>query len=142
MGTYGSYIFCVLLGIALVTALSSTLCLYATFLACFLLPLSVCLCINLMVLLYKEHGLPNPLVNNWLISSVITGIRRVYNTPVKSRLHITKDIVLGIRSPLNLLNSRYVSFWAICLVSFGKAICTAHLLLVSGPRINPLQQFT
>ena len=77
--TYGSYFraynrFCALPGMALVSALTGTLGMFVAFLASFLLALSVCLCFNFVGLLRKEHVLPNPLVNNWLISSVIRGI--------------------------------------------------------------------
>ena len=105
-------------------------------------PVSVCLYINFVALLHKEHGLPNPLVNNWLISCVIRGICWVCVTPVKPPFPITKDvtkdIMLVIWSCLNHLNSWGASFWAIVFGLF----CKAHLLHVSGPRFDPAQQFT
>ena len=145
--TYGSYFrafdrFCALLGIALVPASTSALCMYAALLARFLLPQSVCLYVNFVGLIYKGHGLPNPLVSNSLISSIISGIHRVYDTPVKTRPLITMEILLGIRFHLNLLNSRHALFWAIFLVSFFGLFRKAHLLPVSDSRFNPAQQFT
>ena len=94
--TYGFYFwaynrFCVLLGIGLMPALTSTLCMYSVFLARFLLQQSVCLCVN-----FVKRGLLNLLVNNWRTSSVVKGIRRVHGTTVKPRLPITKEFSLGI----------------------------------------------
>ena len=144
--TYGSYFsaynrFFVLLGIALVLALTGTLWMYTTFFTCFLLPESLCLCVDFVGLLHKKLDLPNPLANNWLISSIIREICWVYGTPVKSCLPITIGILLGIRSHLNLLNRRHALFWAICLVSLFGLFHKAHVS-VSGPMFNHTQQFT
>ena len=100
---YGFYFwdynrFCVLLGISLVSTVTSTLCKYEVFLArfLFLLPQSVCLYVNFVTILHKEHGFLNPLENNWCISSVVKEICRVYGASVKTRLPISKEISLGI----------------------------------------------
>lgn len=141
---YGFYFwdynrFCVLLGISLVSTVTSTLCKYEVFLArfLFLLPRSVCLYVNFVTILHKEHGFLNPLVNNWCISSVVKEICRVYGASVKTRLPISKEISLGIWSHLNLLNSRRASFWSIYLVSYFGLFRKAHLLSVSRPPFNP-----
>lgn len=56
----------------------------------------MCQYVTFLGLLHEEHGLPNPLVNDWLILSVIRGIHYIFVTPVKSYFSITKDILLDI----------------------------------------------
>ena len=140
---YRAYIkFCDLLHLPLVPATSKALCMYAAFLARFLLPQSVYLYVHFVGLLHKEQGLPNPLADNWLITSVLKGIRRVYGVPPRPRLPMTTDILLKIRSRLNLSCSKQASFWAVCLVSFFGLFRKSHLLPVLSPQFNAAQQFT
>ena len=115
---------CALLHIALVLTSTGNLCINATFLACFLLPQSVCCMSILWASSIKNMVSPlhNPLVDNWLISSVIRRIRWVYSIPVKSCPPITLDILLGIFSDLNILNSWHASFGTIFLVFFWAVL--------------------
>ncbi|XP_057312267.1 uncharacterized protein LOC130653768 [Hydractinia symbiolongicarpus] len=73
--------FCYMLSVPLVPATTSFLCLYAAYLAKFLLPQSLRLYILFVGLLHKEMGFPNPLNENWILSSVLKGIRRVLGVP-------------------------------------------------------------
>ena len=134
--------FCELMKVPLVPASSTLLCMYAAYLARFLLPRSVCLYLNFVGLLHKEFGFINPLSDNWALSTVLTGIKRVLGTPPKPRLPISIDLLRGIRSRLNLNSSRHASFWAICLVSFFGLFRKSHLLPVSAHTFNPKQLFT
>ena len=72
-------------------------------------------------------GFSNPLTDNWVVSSLLTGMRRVFGVPVQSRLPITVQLLMRIRTRLNLNSSRHASFWAICLTAFlgylGNVIC-------------------
>ena len=126
----------------LVPATNTVLCMYAAYLACFLLPQSVCVYINFVGLLHREMGFANPLTDNWVVSSLLTGMRRVLGVPVQSRLPITVQLLMRIRTRLNLNSSRHASFWAICLTAFFGLFRKCHLLPVSGPKFNPMQQFT
>ena len=75
---YNAYFrFCQLLELSLVPASSSVLCLYAAYLARFLVPTSVCQYLSFVGLLHKEFGYPNPLEHNWVVSSVLKGIKRI-----------------------------------------------------------------
>lgn len=134
--------FCELMQCPLVPASNTFLCMYAAYLARFLLPQSVCVYINFVGLLHKELGLPNPLTDNWVLSTVLNGIKRVLGTPPKPRLPITVDLLLGIKSRLNLNSSRHASFWAICLVSFFGLFRKSHLLPVSTQSFDPKKLFT
>ena len=49
---------------------------YAAFLACSLKAASVQSYLNIIGILQKEFGLPNSLLDNWQLKSLITGINR------------------------------------------------------------------
>ena len=115
---------------------------YAAYLSRFLLPQSVCQYLNVVGLLHRDMGLPNPLLDNWTLSAVLKGIKRVLGVPPVPRLPITPDILLRIRSRLNLNCSRHASFWAICLVSFFGMFRKSHLLPISPAQFDPVRQFT
>ena len=110
--------FCHMLSLPPVPASTNVLCLYAAHLATFLLPQSVYCYIRYVGLLHMEHGFPNPLSDNWVLTSVLKGIRRVYGVPACPRLPVTTTILQGIRSHLNLNCSKGASFRAICLTIF------------------------
>ena len=134
--------FCELLNIAVAPASTASLCLYAAYLARFLLPQSLGPYLNFVGLLHKELGYPNPLSDNWVVSSVLRGIKRTLGVPPKPRLPITVSLLLGIRSRLNLNCSKHASFWAICLVAFFGLFRKAHLLPESEPAFDPKKMFT
>ena len=134
--------FCDLLRVSLVPATTSTLCLYAAYLARFLLPQSISQYLGFVGLLHREMGFPNPLSDNWVVTSVLRGIRRTLGVPPKPRLPITISLLLGIRSRLNLNSSKHASFWAICLVSFFGLFRKAHLLPSAETTFDPSKMFT
>lgn len=134
--------FCGILRVPVVPASTSTLCLYAAYLARFLLPQSVCNYLNYVGLLHREFGLHNPLSDNWVVTSVMRGIKRTLGVPPKPRLPITIPLLYRIRSRLNLACSKHASFWAICLVSFFGLFRKAHLLPDSMQVFDPKRMFT
>ena len=138
--TYES--FCRMLDLPLVPASTNNLCLYAAFLARFLLPQSVYIYIHYVGILHLEHDFLDPLSNNWVLKSVLKGIRRVFGVPACPRLPITIDLLFGIRARLNLNCSKHASFWAICLTMFFGFFRKSHLLVESSIKFNALQQFT
>ena len=131
-----------LLGIPVAPTNITTLCLYAAYLARFLLPQSVCLYLNFVSLIHKEMGYPNPLSDNWVLTTVLRGMKRTLGVPPKPRLPITITLLLGIRSRLNLNCSKHASFWAICLVAFFGLFRKAHLLPESESGFNAKKMFT
>ena len=134
--------FCDMLLVPTAPASTSLLCLYAAYLARFLLPQSVCLYLNFVGLFHRELGLNNPLSDNWTLSTVLKGIKRTLGVPPKPKLPITIDLLLRIRSRLNLNSSKHASFWAICLVAFFGLFRKAHLLPDSEASFNPTRMFT
>ena len=115
---------------------------YASYLARSLVPTSVCQYLNFVGLLHKELGLPNPLLDNWFLSSVLKGIKRIHGVPPTPREPMTIRLLFQIRGRLNLNNSHHASFWAICLTSFFGLFRKAHLLPISSKSFSPVTQFT
>ena len=115
---------------------------YAAYLACFLLPQSVSVYVSFVGLYHKELGLPNPLTDNWTLSTVLRGIKRTLGAPPQPRLPMTTDILVRIHGFLNLMDSKHASFWAICLVSFFGLFRKSHLLPASVSEFSPLTFLT
>ena len=107
------FTFCELMQVAPAPISSNILCLYVAYLARSPKASSVPLYLNFVLLFHKELGLPSPITGNWLISSKLTGLRRLQGTPPVSKLPITTTMLVSIRARLNLTLS-----WAIYITSF------------------------
>lgn len=134
--------FCDIIGAPLAPASTTVLCMYVAYLSKFLLPQSVYQYLNFVGILHKDLGLPNPLLDNWSLKTVLSGIKRVHGVPPKPRLPMTLNILLGLRSLLNLNNSFHASFWAICLTAFFGLFRKVHLLPESAAKFDQTKQFT
>lgn len=115
---------------------------YAAFLARSLKPSSIVSYLNIIGILHKEFGLPNPLLNNWALKSLITGIKRAIGTPPNQKLPISPDILLRLHATLNFTKSFDSSFWAICLVAFYGLFRKSHLLPMSSKKFDSSKQLT
>ena len=78
------------------SATSLVICQYAAFLARSLKFSSVKNYLNIIGLLHKEFGLNNPLTDNWVINSLLIGIKRIKGNATKQKLPLTVDILKGI----------------------------------------------
>lgn len=134
--------FCAIMKLPSVPASSHTICQYAAFLARSLSYSSVKQYLNVIALLHKEFGLPNPLAENWHVSSVLTGIKRVLGGSPQQKLPITVSLLLQLHNKLQLSCSVDASFWAICLVSFFGMFRKSHMVVSSASGFNGKQQFT
>ena len=115
---------------------------YAAFLARSLKPQSLRGYLNIIGILHKEFGFPNPLIDNWPLKSLLTGIKRKVGAPPNQKLPITEAILLRLHSTLNFTLSFDASFWAICLVAFFGMFRKAHLLPVSSGKFDSSKQLT
>ena len=134
--------FCSYMKLPSVPASSQTICMYAAFLARSLKFSSIKQYIGIIGLMHKEFGLPNPLLDNWHVSSLLTGVKRVLGDAPQQKLPITFDVLRRLHQQLNLSYSIDASFWAICLVAFFGMFRKAHLLVSKVGSFNPDQQFT
>ena len=131
--------FCSRMGYPPFPAHSAHLCQYAASLARSLNPSSIPNYLNIIGLLHKEFNLPNPLVDNWSLQSLLTGIKQVKGVPPSQKLPITPDILMRIHSMLNMHSSFDASFWAIFLVSFFGMLHKSHLLASSPGSVDTSQ---
>ena len=114
-----SYInFCMQFGYRAVPVNHIVLCRYTAFLARRLTVSSIKKYLNIVRIMHLELGFSNPLKENWFVDSVIKGISRDKGLSVKRKLPITPNILLKIKSLLNLNVPVDAMFWAACLVAF------------------------
>ena len=131
-----------------VPASSSTICLYAAFLARSLKFSSIPQYLGIIGLLHKEFGLANPLTGNWHLSSRITGIKRVLGHERLQKLPVTPSLLLKIYQALILH-----TVWTL---RFGRSVwlhfmaCSANpiflfkgmlSLIQIGSFLNPIFSF-
>ena len=74
--------------------------------------------LNIVRLLHLKGGLSNPLIDCWILDSVIRGIKRCNGKQPDRKLPITPHILLRMHRLINKDSSFDVVFWAICLVFF------------------------
>lgn len=134
--------FCQYMGYSPVPAQPDHLLQYAAFLARSLKAASIRNYLNIVGLLHKEFGLPNPLLNNWPLKSLLTGINRVKGLMPNQKLPITPDLLLRLHSKLDFTASLDASFWAICLAAFYGMFRKSHLLPSAANKFNPSKQLT
>ena len=79
------FAFCSQLGVAPVPASCSTIARYAAYLARCMKPASVRQYLNIIRVLHLENNLPNPLQDDWLVKSTLTGIDRLLGSPATRR---------------------------------------------------------
>ena len=99
-GTYKIYHntyfqFCLFIGCNPLPATTQLICQYAAFLARTLKFSSIRNYLTIISLLHKEFSLPNPIQDNWVVKSLLQGIK---GGEVNQKLPITPGILLGIRS--------------------------------------------
>lgn len=93
--------------------------------------------LNVVRLLHLDAGLKNPLDENWYVSSILKGVRRVKGDNTKQKLPITLNILCKIFLQLNLLSSFDRAFWAACLVGFFSFFRKSNLLIQSHILFDP-----
>ena len=122
-------------------ATSDIICQYAAFLARTLKVSSIRNYLHIIGLLHKELGLKNPLAGNWVLDTLIKGMKRAKGDAVKQKFPITVDLLFSIWHLLNFRSSFDSAFWAICLTAFFGMFRKSHLLVTTAGKFNPLQQF-
>ncbi len=110
---------------------------YVAHLARRLKPQSIAKYLNIVRLLHIEADFPNPLEDNWVIKSLLTGIKRAKGQAVKRKLPITPDILLRIHKRLDLSQPQAVVFWAISLLAFFSLLRKSNLLPATSSAFSP-----
>ena len=107
---------------------SQNLCRYVAYLATKLSYSSIGKYLNIVRILHLEAGFPNPLSANWILSSVMKGVKRDKGSASSQKLAITPQILLRLRVQLCLEEPRDIVFWAACLVAFFGLLRKSNLL--------------
>ena len=115
---------------------------YATLLARTLKASSVRSYLNVTGVLNEEFGLSNPLLSNWPLKSLLTGINRTKGLTPNQKQPITPALLWQLHSKLDLVTSLDASFWAICLVAFYGMFRKSHLLSMAPHLFDPHKQLT
>ncbi len=112
---------------------ATNVCRYAAYLAGIkqLAASSVPKYLNIIRVLHKEYGFPNPLQENWFLDHVMRGIKKEHGTIIKKKLPITPEILLRMRDTLDMDAPVNVVFWAVCTVLFFGLLRKSNAL-VSG----------
>lgn len=123
-----SYIsFCLQMGYRIAPASPTQLCRYAAYLAGHLKPQSIPKYLNIVKLIHKETGCADPMDGNWWLQTLLLGIKRDKGVQVRRKLPITPELLLGIRSRLDMEQMENVVFWAACLLAFYGLLRKANL---------------
>lgn len=133
--------FCKALNIDPAPITSTTLVRYAAYLASSLSYSSIGKYLNIVRIIHRELGLPNPLEDNYALNVVLKGIKKTMGGSVSRKLPITPQILLGIRASLNLTKPQDVLFWAACLVSFFGLFRKSNVIPKSPSTFQPTKHF-
>ena len=90
----------------------------------------------------KEFGLPNPLLNNWPLKSLLTGINTCKGLISNHKQPIIPAVLLQLHAKLDLTSSHDASFCGVCLAAFYGMVCKSHLLPVAAHQFNTSKQLT
>ena len=75
--------------------------------------------------------------NNWYVTSILKGVRRIKGDSSNQKLPITLDVLTKIFSRLNLNNSFDRIFWTTCIVAFFSFFRKSNLLIPSVELFDP-----
>ena len=120
--------FCQAMGYTPVPASTDTIIRYVTMLARTLSYNSIKQYLNIVALLHKQHGLPNPIVGNFHLNNVLKGVRRSISIPPSRKLPITTSILTQILSKLDLMSHLDVVVWASAVTLFSAMLRRGNLL--------------
>lgn len=134
--------FCEQTGSSPVLLDNKVLCRYAAHLASKLSYVSIPKYLNILRIMQRELGMPNPLHDNWMLDTVLKGIKRDKGAQTRRKLPITPSILLGIKSRLDLQQPKDLVFWAVCMVAFFGLFRKSNLLPVSGAKFDPKKHLT
>ena len=104
--------YCLNFGLVPVPATQETLVTYCAYLARTLSSSSIPAYLNVVRLMHIEAGFPNPLHDNWELSSMQRGISRLLGRPPKQKSPITVKILLDLLSTIENHSADY-SFWPV-----------------------------
>ena len=118
-----------------------TLICYTAFLSKKMLPGSIANYLNAVRVIHVESGHPNPLSDNYELVMLKRGIARLKGIPPKQKQPMTLDLLIRVRSSVNLILPSDLSFGAICVLGFFGFLRKSTLLPAS-PSVCPDKMLT
>lgn len=134
--------FCRTMGYSPTPASTPNLCRYIAFLSRRMSYTSITQYINIIRILHLEAGYVNPLQNNFMVQSVLRGVRRHLGNEVCRKAPITPKLLLRILSTLNLESIEDSAVWAACLVGFCCMLRKSNLMASTNTTFNPKHNLT
>ena len=123
--------FCAFMGYAPVPASTTVLCLYAAMLGRTLKYSTVKQYLCIIKKLHKEWNLPDPILDNYQLNSVLKGMRRALGDTPSRKLPVDRDLLLQILSQLNLRSIQDRNIWAAAVLMFFAMLHRANVLTTS-----------
>ena len=120
-----------------VPATTDTISRYAAFLGRSLKFNSVKQYLNIIRIMHLEWGLPNPIQDNYPISSLLRGMRRSLGDHVQPKLPITPEILRLLLKQLDLSCPLDANVWSICLLLFYGLLRKASVLPNTTHNLDP-----
>ena len=111
------------------------------FLARRLKPASVKQYLNIIRILHLEFGYVNPIRDSWLVKSTLLGISRELGVGVIRKLPIHPELLVRMKSYLNLKLPCDIVFWAVCLVLFFGMFRKSNILPSTIKDFDAKKQF-
>ena len=119
--------FCDQLNILPVPASEENIAKYAAFLARRLKPSSIKQYLNIIRVLHLECGKEHPYKDSWVVKTTLNGIEKSKGCKIVKKTPIDPNVLLFIRSKLDLSLKEDAVFWAACLVMFFGLLRKSNL---------------
>ena len=129
------------MGFTPIPANTHTICCYAAFLARSLQFSSINNYLGITALLHKEFGLPNPLVDNWFLKSLLSGIKRVKGSTVNKNSLSLWTFYWGLVGLLILISVMMLLFGLFVLPLFFAFLGNLTCYLYLTYNMTPINSF-
>ncbi len=116
------------MGYTAVPASTPTLCKYAVMLARTHKYSSIRQYLNIVNLLHREFDLPNPLLDNFVLTSVLKGIHRSLGNKINRKAPMAPQLLICLLASLDIGTLPGASIWAAALVLFFAMLRCSNLL--------------
>ena len=126
--------FCNLIGCAPTPLSTVNLCRYIAFLGRTKKYNTVSQYLNIVRILHLEHGLKNPLADNFISNCVLKGLKRKLGDFRRQKKPITIALLFHIKSKLDFANLFDICFWAGVLTCFFGLLRISNICLGVGAK--------
>lgn len=130
--------FCKDLGLCPAPASTSTICRYVAYLGRSYAFTTIQQYINIIRIIHLDLGLDNPLHNNWILHSLLKGLKRGKGAEQSAKLPINPEDLKRIHGALNLTVAEDCVFWAAILTCFFGLLRVSNVSSCKGPSLRDI----